>query len=166
MAEDDDVATGYTISLTFDDANPVFANAVVEKRVGWVDGARRLEATELAWRPGREPDALMGGGGGAAGPEGAAAADDGGGSSRRGSGAKRPRDGGDDGGSLREVPEDAVPILVLTLLDEGDDDDEDERMATAAHEADTVCEAIKEEVWADPLKYYRMYAERSLADEA
>ena len=57
--------------------------------------------------------------------------------------------------------EEAVPLLLLTLLNTdvgegvGEDEEELDARAVTAQEARKVCDTIKEEVWAEPIKFYQ-----------
>lgn len=147
-------AMGYTMTLSFDDANPYFANRMLERRVSWEDGVMTLHTSEIEWHPGRDPAALEVRGGSASVRAAAAGGESPSAAAAAAGSTKRARDEEPDGATWDE----AVPLLLLLLLsDEGgdvDSDGDDEEHSLAAREVEEACAAIKDELWADPLKYY------------
>ena len=161
-----DVHSGYTLILTFNESNPFFSNRVLEKRITWTDGLLRLEASEIAWRrPEYDPEVALTRHDRAteAAAQAAAAAPGADAVSDHGTG-KRSR-GQDEACAEDDAPMNSVPTLLMTMLctelgehaplEVGEEDDEDiAERAQLAREAQMICDAIKDDVWLDPISLY------------
>lgn len=75
---------------------------------------------------------------------------------------KRGREGEDE-----ETELEGVPILLMTILTAVCDEEEglDEEEANDALEAQAACDVIREDVWTDPLKFYKAYRGGTSEDE-
>ena len=143
VAEEADVASGYSISLQFG-PNPYFTNRKLEKRVQFANGTTILNATTIEWNSEYDPArAFQAEGSGDA--DGEAETED-----RVGS--KRGREG------ASECSE--VPVLLLMLLSVSSgavSEDMDGEEAAEAHDTEAICEAVKDEIWTSPLKFYEAF---------
>lgn len=161
-----DVHSGFNLILTFNESNPFFSNRVLEKRITWTDGLLRLEASEIAWRrPEYDPEVALTRHDRAAeaAAQAAAAAPGADAVSDHGTG-KRSR-GQDEACAEDDAPMNSVPTLLMTMLctelgehaplEVGEEDDEDiAERAQLAREAQMICDAIKDDVWLDPISLY------------
>ena len=143
--------SGYKSTMSFE-RNPYLANEKLEIGLEWAeDGILTVTTTEIEWKPGYDPQAAAAAEAGRDGGGG-----DGGGGGGGGGGGSGKRSFEQSGGMARS---DQLPVFLLTLLtvppqgEPGDakegGDDEDEGAVEA------VCEAIKDEVWSNPLQYYQ-----------
>ncbi|KAL1495225.1 hypothetical protein AB1Y20_017088 [Prymnesium parvum] len=144
VEENEDIRSGYSIRLRFT-ANPYFHDAVVEKRLCYGEGGElSMHTTPLEWKEGQRPE--LSDGDGAMGRGGAAN----GGGERGETGEKKPP--GPKRSFSQAMEDEAVrlPLFFLTFLaDELPDDDECDGMVETLQ----MCDAIKDEVWAEPMKY-------------
>lgn len=151
VEENADVKSGYRLRLTFS-PNPFFRNAHVEKRLSWLeDGELTMRTTELAWKPGYEPFAEPRDGEGGEGEGESGAAGGGSGAAAAAAAQKRTFD------DAMAADDERAPLFMLLLTRDdvggGDACEEDER-AVAGAETEAVCEAIKDELWTNPLQWY------------
>ena len=143
--EQEDITSGYRITLTFG-ANPFFANETLHKELRFSDDdGDTSEASTIAWKAGEAPSA-----------DGGAGADGGGGGGGDGGGGKRSHDD-----LVAEAPP-AAPTFLLALLSTGDDAHAD----FLDEEADALCDAIKDELWPNPLRYYELGVELGAGAES
>ena len=150
-----DAESGYSIALSFE-RNDFLTNETLSISLAWNDeGELVVTTTEISWRPEHDPVRLE------AQEQAAAAA---GGAAGGGALQKRSHD--------EEAATAALPVFLLTLMTVERDpsgalaapaDVEGEGEAGEAIEA--ICDAMKEEVWANPVGFYDARRAR-LAEEA
>lgn len=139
VVDEEDVKSGYTIHLTFS-PNAFFTNERLSKTLSYAeDGELSLRATHVEWKelPPSAGDAEPGG---------------------MGSSRKRPR-------GAKQSAMIAATFLRAFLWVEGQDascllpgdDSADVDHPAGLAEAEAFCEAIKEDVWSNPLQFFERY---------